>query len=187
MPATFLIADTHFGHEKTCTTFLGNDGKPLRPFASADEMDEALVKNWNERVGQYDRVYLAGDVVINRRCLTTLSRLNGKLRLVAGNHDIFKTSDYLKYFEEIMACKVFEDMIVTHIPIHKASLTQRFGTNVHGHLHANRVKTTNKFGVEGIDPYYLCVSVEQIDFAPISLEEVRARIEKQRQELKNWL
>ena len=42
MPTTFLISDTHFGHEKTCTVFKREDGSPLRPFASAEEMDEAM-------------------------------------------------------------------------------------------------------------------------------------------------
>ena len=37
MSKTFLIGDTHFGHEKTCTTFKKPDGSPLRPFANAEK------------------------------------------------------------------------------------------------------------------------------------------------------
>ena len=44
MPATWFISDTHFGHDKTCTVFKGDDGTPLRPFANAEEMDEEMVK-----------------------------------------------------------------------------------------------------------------------------------------------
>jgi len=40
MPAIWLTSDTHFGHEKTCTVFTRADGTPLRPFASAEEMDD---------------------------------------------------------------------------------------------------------------------------------------------------
>jgi len=28
MPAVWLISDTHFGHEKTCTVFKREDGSP---------------------------------------------------------------------------------------------------------------------------------------------------------------
>ena len=35
---------------------------PSRPFATVEEMDEALVKNWNDTVGPEDTVYLVGDI-----------------------------------------------------------------------------------------------------------------------------
>ncbi len=46
---------------------------------------------------------------------------------------------------------------MTHIPIHEASKS-RFAANIHGHLHTNVIN----------DPWYINVSVEQIDFTPIS-------------------
>ena len=42
MPATFIVSDTHFGHESTCTKFKREDGSPLRPFSCAEEMDEHM-------------------------------------------------------------------------------------------------------------------------------------------------
>jgi len=183
MPATFFISDTHFGHEKTCTVFKRADGSPLRPFSCAEEMDEFMIKAWNERVRPNDNVYHLGDVVINRKFLHVLGRLNGDKVLIRGNHDIFKLEDYSQYFRDIRAFDVKNGMIFSHVPIHPESLG-RFGTNIHGHLHASRVmkivgvdvKTGElKYGNE-IDPRYFNVSVEQIDFAPISLEEVNKRI-----------
>ena len=65
-------------------------------------------------------------------------------------------------------------MILSHIPIHEDSLG-RFGVNIHGHLHANRVK---KDGV--IDPRYHSVCVEQTpDYAPILFEDVLKRIQSE--------
>ena len=176
MPNTWFTADLHLGHEKTCTVFKREDGTPLRPFKDGNEMDEEIVKRWNERVRPNDKVYVLGDVVIARRNLPTLSRLPGDKVLVSGNHDLFKLSDYLKYFRTVYAVRVLSDMILTHIPIHRDSLTQRYGTNVHGHLHANRVMIGSV-----VDPRYLCVSVEQTDYAPIDIEEVRRRIQEQRE------
>ena len=183
MPTTFLISDTHFGHEKTCTVFKRADGSPLRPFASAEEMDEFMVKAWNDRVRPNDKVYHLGDVVINRKFLSVLGRLNGDKVLIRGNHDIFKLEDYTAYFRDMRGYDVKNGMILSHIPVHVESLG-RFGVNIHGHLHANRVmrmrgvdvKTGEVLYSDEIDPRYHCVCVEHTDFAPISLEEVYERI-----------
>jgi len=177
MPAVFLVSDTHFGHEKTCTVFKRADGSPLRPFASAEEMNEVMVQRWNERVGPKDKVYHLGDVVINRRYLNILDRLNGDKVLIKGNHDIFQLEDYTKYFRDIRGYHVMNGMILSHVPVHTASL-ERFGCNIHGHLHANRV-TMMDYGREVIDPRYFNVSVECIDFAPILFEDAIERIQEQ--------
>lgn len=166
MTEIHLISDTHFGHEKTCTTFKRNDGTPLRPFASAEEMDEVMVERWNAVVRPHDKVYHLGDVVIHRRFLPILSRLNGKKRLIRGNHDIFPTKDYLTYFDEIYGVRVLPDMILSHIPLARDCITERFRVNVHGHLHANTMN----------DPAYFCVCVEHTNYAPIHIDEVRKRI-----------
>ena len=42
MPTRFLISDTHFGHASTWEKFTLEDGSPLRPFTSTEEMDEAM-------------------------------------------------------------------------------------------------------------------------------------------------
>lgn len=164
MSAVWVISDTHFGHEKTCTVFKRNDGSALRPFASAEEMDEEMVCRWNDAVRPNDRVYHLGDVVIHRKHLPILGRLNGRKALVRGNHDIFNMKDYAPYFDQIYGVKVLDDMIMSHIPLHPSCI-ERWGFNVHGHLHANTMN----------DPRYLCVSVEQTDYRPITLEEVRNR------------
>jgi calcineurin-like phosphoesterase family protein len=169
MSAVWVISDTHFGHEKACTVFKRDDGSPLRPFTSAEEMDEELVRRWNDCVRPGDRVYHLGDVVIRRQHIDILGRLNGRKALVRGNHDIFELKLYAKYFDQIYGVKVFDDMILSHIPLHPESIA-RWGFNVHGHLHANSMN----------DPRYLCVSVEQTDYRPITLEQVRAkRVEMQ--------
>ena len=184
MPAVFLVSDTHFGHAGVCR-FTRNDGcTPLRPWDDPAEMDEAMVQAWNERVRPNDKIYHLGDVVINRRSLATMARLNGDKVLIRGNHDIFKDDDYRQYFRELRAYHVMNGLILSHIPLHEASLG-RFGTNIHGHLHANRVM--KPIGVDPntgeilygneIDPRYYNVSVEQLpDFAPILFEDVLKRI-----------
>ena len=173
MSVSWVWSDQHFGHEKTCTMFKREDGSPLRPFASAEEMDEAMVARNNERVGTNDRVYYLGDVAINRKFLKILDRLNGRKVLIKGNHDIFKLEDYSKYFDDIRGYHVLNGLIFSHVPIHPNCLS-RFGCNVHGHLHANRIWDSGR-----IDPRYYNVSVECTDFAPITLDELYKRIQAQ--------
>ncbi len=183
MPAVYLVSDTHFGHEKTCTVFKREDGSPLRPFSCAEEMDEYMIKAWNERVKPGDKVYHLGDVVISRKFLSVLGRLNGDKVLIRGNHDIFKLEDYTQYFRDIRGYHVMNGLILSHIPVSHDSLG-RFGTNIHGHLHANRVKkprgvdtkTGDILYSNEIDPRYHCVCVEHTDFAPILFEDVQRRI-----------
>ena len=180
MPAVFLTSDTHFGHKNICK-FTNYDGSPVRPWDDANEMDEEMVKRWNETVRPNDKVYHLGDVVINRKSLAILDRLNGDKVLIKGNHDIFKLTDYTKYFRDIRGYHVMNGMILSHIPVSKGSIA-RFGTNIHGHTHGNRVMKTVgfwPFKKQVIDPDYFCVCVEQTDFRPILFEDVIKRIKDQ--------
>lgn len=173
MPAVFLVSDTHFGHAGVCR-FLRNDGvTKLRPWDNTEEMDEAMVKAWNETVRPNDKVYHLGDVVINRKALHILHRLNGDKVLIKGNHDIFKLEDYTQHFRDIRGYHVMNNMILSHIPVHPDS-KGRFNANIHGHLHANRVMLNGS-----IDPWYYSVCVENTSYRPILFEQVLKNIEEQ--------
>ena len=177
MPSVFLTSDTHFGHAGVCR-FTCDDGiTKIRPWTNPEEMDEEMVKRWNETVKPIDKVYHLGDVVINRRCLSILNRLNGDKVLIKGNHDIFKLQDYTKHFRDIRAYHVMNNMILSHVPVHPESFG-RFRANIHGHLHQRRVMC-EIWGKYQIDPRYFNVSVEQTDFKPILFEEVLKKIKEQ--------
>jgi calcineurin-like phosphoesterase family protein len=143
-------------------------------------MDETMVDNWNRVVRPKDTVYHLGDVVIARRNLETVKRLNGRKILIRGNHDIFRDKDYYEAgFEQIHGVRVFVDkFILSHIPLHPDCVGERFKRNVHGHLHGNRIMQTKLVGcnpdvyMDFIDPRYLSVCVEQINFTPVSFDAV---------------
>ena len=187
MPAVFLTSDTHFGHAGVCRFTHPDDPEvKLRPWTDPDEMDEEMIRRWNDRVRPSDKVYHLGDVVINRKALKTLARLNGDKVLIRGNHDIFRDDEYREHFRELRAYHVMNGLILSHIPVHEASLG-RFGCNIHGHLHANRVmkargvdaRTGEILYGDKIDPRYWCACVEQTDFAPILFEDALKRITEQ--------
>jgi calcineurin-like phosphoesterase family protein len=191
MPNMFVISDTHFSH-KGIVQFLRPDGTKERPWDNIEEMDEALVKNWNSVVGPKDKVVHLGDVVINRSALKILSRLNGIKSLVKGNHDGFRLEEYAEYFKNIHGNNTYDDFLLTHIPVHPLNIG-RWKGNIHGHLHSERVIKEQGYFSKGsdvdgssdwwfpdvVDPRYLCVSVEQIDYTPLAWEDCKKRFEEQ--------
>ena len=79
----FFTADTHWGHRniiKYCQ----------RPFADVDEMNETLITNWNNSVGKDDIVFHLGDFAMGGSAdwSRLLDRLNGRIYLILGNHDM---------------------------------------------------------------------------------------------------
>jgi calcineurin-like phosphoesterase family protein len=179
MAETFLISDTHFGHAGMCR-FTRHDGSKVRPWNDPSEMDEALVAAWNAVVQPGDKVYHLGDVAMARKHIATLGRCNGTKVLIKGNHDLFNLADYAPYFKDIRGSHVLEGRLLTHIPVHPASL-DRWGANIHGHLHSESV-----LGIDGTpDRRYVCVSVEQTGFAPVALDTVLEQINRLAQKFSN--
>jgi calcineurin-like phosphoesterase family protein len=160
----FVISDTHFGHYNMVHTFKREDGSPARDFASVQEHDERMIANWNAVVMPQDHVYHLGDVTMNpSRNLHLIKRLNGHKRLVLGNHDSGKAQEYLAAgFQKLFASRVLDGWMLTHIPIHPESLSQRWKGNVHGHTHHQC------YGAP-----YINVCVEQTGYRPVALEELR--------------
>ena len=142
-----------------------------RPFSTVEEMDEALMDNWNSVVKPGDKVYHLGDVTFGNKenyIKNTHKRLNGKKRLIVGNHDDVKF--LAPYFEKVMLWRMFPDwgLLMTHVPVHRSTLGEdRFDgkgmINLHGHIHQNP-------SPEGP---YKCVCVEQINYTPINIEELK--------------
>lgn len=166
MTNRFYIADTHFGHA-AILNFKTEDGKPVRSFASVQEMDGVMVERWNSVVKAADTVYHLGDICMSEKSLVLLRALNGRKILIKGNHDQAKLSKYVNLFADVRAYDRKDGIICSHIPIHPDSV-ERFGVNVHGHLHTRRLN----------DPRYFCVCVEQIDYTPIEYSELMKRIKK---------
>lgn len=164
---TWLISDTHFGHENILN-FEQKDGTKLRSFETAGEMDEVMVRNWNTVVKPDDKIYHLGDVGFSSfaRIKEIFDRLNGRKILIKGNHDRFKLSQYQQIFSDVRAYHVLDGILLAHIPIHPLSL-ERWKGQVHGHLHNLVVP----------DSRYLNVSVERIKYTPVNFHEVKKYFE----------
>lgn len=174
MANIFLISDTHFGHVGMCK-FLRKDGSKVRPFDDVEEMDECMIENWNKTIRPKDKVYHLGDVVIKRKDIKILEKLNGDKILIRGNHDIFKLKDYVEYFRDIRGTwKIDKYWLLSHYPLHPDSIND-YQWNFHGHIHYKRV--INEY--DEIHPKYLNCCVEHWNYKPIALEDAIKVAKKQ--------
>ena len=76
----FFTSDQHLGHAniiKHC----------FRPFQSTWEMQETIIRNYNNRVGVDDIVYCLGDFFWGVLDVDVSKRFNGHIKLIPGNHD----------------------------------------------------------------------------------------------------
>ena len=165
MANVYFISDLHLGHSNILK--FGQ-----RSFDSIEEHDDALVQSWNSVVRPNDLVWVLGDVAMDVQALDrAMSRMVGRKRLILGNHDTFDTQVYLKYFERVSAFeKRYHGLVMTHIPIHPQEMQWRnWKTNVHGHIHNGLIDLA--------DEQYINVNVDIVGMIPVSLDQLRERIE----------
>jgi calcineurin-like phosphoesterase family protein len=181
----FFTSDLHFGH-KNIMKFCN------RPWKTTEEMDEALIANWNSVVGEEDIVFDLGDFAFatNGRWKELIQRLNGKHYLILGNHDEKrwpgdKTMELFDRVEQQMIIYIDNRCIyLNHYPYlcyggswknPEHAVWQLFG-----HLHL-------KPGTTGADtprvdisfPYQYDVGTDLNNYTPISWKQVKEKIEYQ--------
>ena len=135
----FYISDTHFGH-KNVLQF------DHRPFADTDEMDCALIRNWNENVGANDDVFVVGDFTYKSGYDASwyLRQLSGHKHLVIGNHDgkMLADSRAMKYWESVDKLTWVQDgemgVVLCHYPMLEWYKSQYGTLLVYGHIHGNK-------------------------------------------------
>lgn len=158
----YLIADLHFGHANVIEY-------EHRPFDSAQEMDETLIKLWNSIVKSDDLVYVLGDFTLSRRMEIIkylVKQLNGRKILIMGNHDTRKPKDYIECGFEVATRKpmmVEPGVILMHEPFEDETLIVPNYIYFFGHVH-------NKHSLMDEYPNCKCVSVERVDYKPIDLD-----------------
>jgi len=158
----FFISDTHFGHERIRLAC-------KRPFSNTDEMDEALIKNWNKVVKPKDTVYHLGDFAFGN-IFKYRVRLNGKLHLILGNHDRLKREDYSLFdsVSDYLKIKHYgQKIILCHYPIHYWDCCHYGSWHLFGHVH----------GVHTNPGKSKDITVDRINFTPISFDELKPIME----------
>jgi len=152
-----FISDTHFGHKniiKYCNL----------PFLDVEEMDEVLIKNWNNVVDSKDTVYHLGDFSF-RDPNAYVNRLKGKIVLIRGGHD-FKFKNELRCFNDVFDLKTIKikdkTIVLCHYCLRVWDKSHYNSWHLFGHSHGK---------LESIGKSH-DVSVNNIDFKPISFENL---------------
>lgn len=138
----WFIADTHIGHANVIKY-------DRRPYSNIREHDEDLIKKWNVTIPKDGKVFHLGDFGFGSRgyLLNVISRLNGEIYFVRGNHDKSMKGPLLQYIKcDLPYCEIsVEDrflpqkkrlVVLCHYPFESWN-KKHFGSwHLHGHVHS---------------------------------------------------
>lgn len=177
----YFTSDTHWGHKNIIDYC-------ARPFGSVEEMNEALIDNWNSTVPENGIVFHLGDFAFGGSQLwnDTLNRLNGHIYLVRGNHENKNLREgYYQKLELIVPQMQIEidgkSVYLNHYPFLCYGGSERGVWALHGHVHTSKFKNTGHDfeRLKYLMPTQYDVGVDFNDFKPISWREVKERIQYQ--------
>lgn len=160
--SVYFIADLHFSDENI-------RAYENRPFENVEEMNRAIIDNWNNTVSEEDEIYLVGDIGDEKY----VSELKGKKYLVKGNHDRLSNEEYRRIgFAEVYDKPIiFNDFwMVSHEPLY-VNKNMPYA-NIFGHVHANPAYKT-------VSVRSYCVSAERIGYTPVSFEEIAVAVQEE--------
>jgi len=170
----WFTGDTHLGH-KNILDYCS------RPYKDIREHDEAIRDNWNEVVAKGDIVYHLGDLAFLRgsriraeRLAELINGLNGKIKLILGNHD--KAKHIKKYGINVELLGAYYELtvqdselknqlvVLCHYPFATWNKRMWGSWNLHGHVHSKDLRYR---------PGQLDVGVDARNFTPVSLQTVK--------------
>lgn len=183
----YFASDTHFSHNREFVY-------KVRGFDDVDAMNRAIIDRWNAVVKPEDEVYLLGDVMLNDNTvgLECLSRLNGKIYILLGNHD---TNSRIKLYNSLPNVEVLGYATVikygkyTFYLSHYPTLTSNLDDmaplsqhvlNLFGHTHQTK-------NFHNDIPYMYHVGMDSHDCTPVSAEQVIADIKAEAQKCLDML
>lgn len=178
---TFFTSDTHFNHAniiRFCN----------RPFKDVEQMNDVMIANWNSVISKDDTVFHLGDFCLGGAAEWTkiLDRLNGKIYLIMGNHDLKNIRQgFISRFEHVamqMRIEIGKKRIyLCHYPFlcfegsYKDDVWQLFG-----HVHTRRSNSGIDAGrLQYLYPTQYDVGVDNNNFTPVSFGQVKRIIDKQ--------
>lgn len=161
MPQVWFTSDTHFGHARVIE-YCG------RPFANVSEMNTRLAEAWNARVSPSDIVYHLGDFAMGRRedLALHLGALNGRVILVAGNHDRSRSAmlgaGFAEHHKELTLEMNGLRLYMRHVPNLEGTWQGSADFHLCGHVHERWARMGHT----------LNVGVDVRGFQPVTLEEL---------------
>jgi len=108
MNKIYFTSDFHFCHDKD---FIYEP----RGFSSVHEMNEQIIKNFNEVMDWTDNLYILGDCFLNndKEGMSYMRRLPGKKYIIWGNHDTVARQELM--WLENFDCLGYANMLKTNM------------------------------------------------------------------------
>ncbi len=183
MPNLWITSDTHFGHQniiKYCK----------RPFAGINDMDEAMIRNINEKVQPNDVLYHLGDWSFNRLSDRSPAYYRNRIKcknihLIMGNHDPHNRdgspkswfADLFSSVRDLLKIRVDidgrrQEIVLCHYAMRIWNKSHHGVWHLYGHSH----------GTCPDDPHALSfdIGVDCCDFQPLSPMQISARMAKKK-------
>lgn len=182
----FFTSDTHFNHYN----IIASCG---RPFKDEIEMNEVFIKNWNSVVDNDSVVFHLGDFAWGgfKKWKDVRDRLNGRIILVIGNHDLRNLTETAKkelfeYTTQQMYLRIEgRPVYLNHYPflcyagIYREPKDQVWALHGHIHLGPNSLEGKDVPRMQYLFPTQYDVGVDMNNYTPISWKEVKEKIEYQ--------
>jgi calcineurin-like phosphoesterase family protein len=111
-----------------------------RKFPSVSEMNEHMITVWNSCVEKRDIVYHLGDFGFSQKeCKTIRYRLNGKIHLIYGNHDVKNNIHKTSWFTSSIPLYTLKyqkkKIVLCHYPIRCWDSSHYNSYHMYGHVH----------------------------------------------------
>ncbi|MBN4066771.1 metallophosphoesterase [Simkania negevensis] len=161
----WFIADTHFSHFNIIRY-------TRRPFTDVEEMNQALIKNWNSLINDEDLVFFLGDFGLGsiEHLQEIFQQLKGQKVCIRGNHDGTPSKLYKVGFSVVLESAFIKLGCHEIELIHHPSPEPPPHFQCHGHIHEKR---PNKIINNQLN---LCVEVW--NYQPVSEKELISLFDK---------
>lgn len=147
-----------------------------RPYNSVDEMNDDLIKRWNNKVLTTDTVYFLGDFAMGKYNKTQLieifDSLNGIKHLIFGNHDHsdVKSLPWVTQRDMHNIKDGGTTVAMCHYPMRDWYNKFHGSYHLFGHTH-NTIPNLPRACDVGVDAWE--------DMTPVTLEEIKEKLDKQ--------
>lgn len=176
---TYFTSDVHWGHKNIIKY-------SNRPYQSVEEMNKALIDNWNSVVKPNDYIFSLGDFSLMKigHVIEILKQLNGNLYMILGNHDeeiqnnkqLLLDMGLVKEITSYKEIKINGQFIcLFHYAMRTWNRSHRGSWQLFGHSHDSMPPFGKSVDV-GVDARYVLNGITE--YRPLSFIEIKKFMDK---------
>lgn len=204
MANIYLTSDDHFWHNNILKPEYDN-----RPFDTVEEMNKALIQNWNDTVSDNDTVINLGDMFMGRieyideimpqlnykRMIYVKGNhcIKNRLKKIGTYHDISIVDNYDFKFPSFLSSKSCVHFYCAHKPndsyFDSVNWNDIHNVRLYGHTHSGSPhglqygykKTDDSFGPDDMPGYSFHVGVDTNGYKPVCIDKIYEEV------INDWL